>query len=112
MRNKIQIVHCKRRRHWIVATTLNCRLGEVRVYDSLFQYCGKETEHAITNLFQIESEKLKITVAQSCKQKGGTDCGVFAIAFTTALVFGINLSKFEQITAEARINEGTFDQLL
>ena len=63
VRNKIQIVHSKRRYHWIVATTLNCRLGEVRVYDLLFQHCDKETEHANTNLFQIGSEKLKITVA-------------------------------------------------
>ena len=90
VRNKIQIVNCKRRNYWIVATTLNCQLGEVRVYDSLFQYCDKETEHAIVNLFQLGSEKLKIMVAQSQKQKGGTDCGVFAIAFATALAFGIN----------------------
>ena len=62
VRNKVQIIHCKRRHHWIVATRLNCQLGEVRVYDSLFQYCNKETEHAIANLFQLGSEKLKITV--------------------------------------------------
>ena len=95
VRNKVQIIHCKGRRHWIVATTLNCQLGEVRVYDSLFQYCGKETEHVIANLFQVGSVKLKITVSQSQKQKGGTDCGIFAIAFATALAFGINLSKLQ-----------------
>jgi len=67
--------------------------GEVQVYDSLFLYCDKEAEHAITNLFQIGSEKLKVTVAQPHMQQGGTDCGRFAIAFATALAFGININK-------------------
>ena len=60
-----------RRHHWIVATTLNCQLGEIRVCDSLFQYCDKETEHTIANLFQLGLNKLKITVAQSQKRREG-----------------------------------------
>ena len=27
--NKIQIIHCSKRHHWVVATTVNCRDGEV-----------------------------------------------------------------------------------
>jgi len=91
VQNKLQIIYCKKRHYWIVATTINCRLGEVRVYDSFFQYCNKEIEHTIADLFQLKSEKPKITVAQSQKQKGGTDCGVFA----TAVAFRINMSKLQ-----------------
>ena len=63
--SKLQIIHCKGRRHWVVVAMLNCQLGEVQVYDSLFQYCDKEIKHTITNLFQFGSAKLKITIAQS-----------------------------------------------
>ena len=93
VQNKVQIIYCKTRHHWIVASTSNCALGEVRVYDSIFQYSDKETEQIITSLFQFGSNKLTLKVAHSQKQKGGTDCGVFAIAFATAIAFEMNPSK-------------------
>ena len=43
IRNKIQILFCKERKHWIVATTVNCSPNEVKVYDSLFQYLDKDS---------------------------------------------------------------------
>ena len=82
IQNKVQIIYCKTR-HWIPASTVNCATGEVRVYDSIFQYCDKETEQTINNLF-VDTSKLTIKVAHCQKQKGGTDCGLFAIAFTTS----------------------------
>ena len=39
--------------------------------------------------------KRTIRVGHSQKQKGATDCGVFAIAFATAIAFGINPSKLK-----------------
>ena len=51
VRNKVQIVHCKGRHHSVVASTICCHLGEVKVYNSLFTYCDKETEKVIFNLF-------------------------------------------------------------
>ena len=93
IQNKVQIIYCKTRHHWIAASTVNCATGEVRVYDSIFQYCDKETEQTITNLFHICTSKLTIKVAHCQKQKGGADCGIFAIAFTTAIAFGVDPSK-------------------
>ena len=37
-KNRLQIIFCKERKHWVVATTISCIDGEVKVYDSLFQY--------------------------------------------------------------------------
>ena len=54
--NKLQIVHCKTRQYWIVASTFGCSLNEVKVYDSLFYNCDNETEHFIANLFQMWSQ--------------------------------------------------------
>ena len=96
--NKLQIVHCKIRQHWIVASTFGCSLNEVKVYDSLFYNCDNETEHVIANLFQCGPNKVTVKVAYSQKQSGSSDCGVYAIAFATAVVNGLNPSrlKFKQ----------------
>lgn len=93
VQNKVQIVYCKTRHHWIAASTVNCATEEVKVYDSIFQYCDKETEQAINNLFHIGTSKLTIKVAHCQKQKGGADCGLFVIASTTAIAFGVDPSK-------------------
>ena len=34
--NNIQIVHCANRHHWMMATTVNCIQGEVKIFDSMF----------------------------------------------------------------------------
>ena len=60
VQNKLQIVYCRTRHHWIVASTLNCSPGEVKVYDSLFYYCAEETECIIANLFQCGPSKVAI----------------------------------------------------
>ena len=68
IQNKVQIIYCKTRHHWIAASTVNCATSEVRVYDSIFQYCDKETEQAINNLFHIGTSKPTIKVAH-CQKK-------------------------------------------
>ena len=95
VQNKLQIIHCNSRHHWIVASTLNCPLGEVKVYDSIFYNCDQVTEVIIANLFQCSPKKVRVKVARSQKQKGGSDCGVYAIAFAVAGTLGINPSKLK-----------------
>ena len=95
-RNKIQIIHCYSRHHWIVASTVSCALNQVKIYDSLFSYCDMETEAVVYNLFQwSKSIKLIVTVSRIQKQKGTTDCGLFAIANATAIAHGKNPSKLQ-----------------
>ena len=57
VKNKLQIIHCSKRHHWIVASTVNCKLEEVRVYDSLFSNIDKQNRNIIQNLFQATSCK-------------------------------------------------------
>ena len=58
--NKIQIVFCNDRKHWIVATTVNCNDGEVKAYDSTFSYLDKESLQTIIKLFAFtETEGVK-----------------------------------------------------
>ena len=92
--NTIQIVHCQARHHWVTATTIKCKLGEVKVFDSIFNHCDKETTWVIHNLFTTSRvPKLSITMGCCQKQKGDKDCGLFSIANATAVAFGLNPSK-------------------
>ena len=57
--NKVQIIHCSKRNHWVAATTViaNYKEGEVKVYDSVFNSCNKETKLVVHNLFQADTAK-------------------------------------------------------
>ena len=92
--NCIQIIRCKARHHWVTASTVNCKLGEVKVFDTVFNHCDKETNGVIQNLLATSNfPELTITMGRCQKQKGGKDCGLFSIAIATAFAFGLHPSK-------------------
>ena len=92
--NCIQIVHCQARHHWVTASTVNCKLGAVKVFDTVFNHCDKETTEVIHSLFATENcPELSITMGRCQRQKGGKDCGLYSIAIATALAFGLHPSK-------------------
>ena len=37
IQNKVQIIYCKTRHHWIAASTVKCVTGEVKIYDSILR---------------------------------------------------------------------------
>ena len=104
--NKIQIVFCKDRNHWILATTVGCEVaGEVKVYDSIFSSLDKESLRTIMKLFLSGDKKPRVRLSHSQKQKGSNDCGVFAICLAVAIAFGFNPSKvhFQQEKMRAHL---------
>ena len=93
-RNKLQIVHCAERNHWIVDSNVGCEgKNTVKVYDSIFHSVDTETRKVIINLFQTSDVTIDIKVIVSQKQKGGNDCGLFAIGHTTSIAFGCKPEK-------------------
>ena len=91
--NKLQLIFCKQRKHWVVATTIYCDRHEVAVYDSLFAFLDKETKEIVEILFSSDTGKLIIKMARCQKQKGSKDCGLYAIAIATSLCFGSRPTK-------------------
>jgi len=79
--------------HWIVLSTLDCRSGEVNVYDSLYSNQDADTLSAISGLLEVHRPPVIINLMKIGKQKGGNDCGLFAVAVLTALAFGVNVTK-------------------
>ena len=100
--DSVQIVHCSTRHHWITVSTNNCKEGEVRVFDSVFTNCDKETEAVIYSLYQRDTENIRIIMSRCQKQIGGKDCGLFAIAFAVALVFNKCPSKLKFMQQKMR----------
>ena len=92
VKNKLQIIHCLERHHWITASTVN---NEVTIMDSLFKSIDQETKLTISNLFQPtgSSNQLKIKLIKTQRQKGNKDCGLFAIAMATTIACGKSPSK-------------------
>ena len=93
LQNKVQLIFCKERKHWVVATTINCDKNEVVVYDSLFAFLDKESIQVVENLFTCNNVKPSIKMVKCQRQKGSKDCGVFAIAIATSLGFGLRPTR-------------------
>lgn len=83
----IQIIH-DRKNHWIVASTIGSG-KTVHIYDSIFSVVADATKKVIRNLFKAS----EIEVMKTPKQTGSQDCGLFAIAYATALLNGIDVSN-------------------
>jgi len=84
--NWLQIIFCKGRSHWVVASIIACALGTVKVFDSIFYKLDEESMHTILN-YMPKNTKIKL-VGISHKQVGSKDCGKFTIAYCTSLAFG------------------------
>ena len=90
--NKLQIVHCRERNHWITVTTIGCEEGIVKAFDSLYCALDDPSTTIVLNMFQDKMDKPpKIKVIRPQKQIGAKDCGVFAIAFATSLAFDYSI---------------------
>ena len=59
----VQVIH-DRANHWIVASSMGCEIGTVKVYDSLYIHVNEQTKVVINNLFHLTAIKML-----TCKSK-------------------------------------------
>ena len=74
--------------HWVCLSTIGCANGYVKVYDSMGT---SPSPTAIINSCQMlfhNGKKVTVSNQKVQRQQGASDCGLFAIAFTTSLCFG------------------------
>ena len=74
--------------HWITLSTVGCKPGHINVYDSLHMRLTSEVKEVIADLMQWKGKEITINYSDVQWQIGGSDCGIFAIAFATALCNG------------------------
>ena len=86
--------------HWVCASNINCPPGVVDVYDSIPSYsAGSYTlRKQIASILKTPDSSFQIRFPDVQRQSGGSDCGLFAIAFAVALCFGSDphLLSFDQ----------------
>ena len=75
--------------HWICTSNRNCRSGEVEIFDSLMQTEVSTTvRRQLATVLHTLRPRMTMTKVRVQEQIGGSDCGLFAIAFAVALVNG------------------------
>ena len=84
--------------HWFTVSTIGCKPGVVHVYDSASKHTPHRTKEEIAALLNTSKDKITMQHMSVKHQYGGSDCGLFALAFATALCVGLDPTacKFKQ----------------
>ena len=90
----IQIVHVGSL-HW--ATVEACHDSHVRVYDSLYSAVSSSTQTQVASIMRSKKSSVTFAAERTQYQQGGTDCGLFAIAFATHLCYGNNPAAYRYV---------------
>ena len=88
----IQILH-NGRGHWVTISTIGTKHPEVLVYDSMHSIAPDMLQQQIAALLQTKDEAITLKFAKVSMQTNGSDCGVYAIAYATALCLGTSPAK-------------------
>ena len=83
----VQILH-NGHGHWLTISTIGVRHPEVSVYDSMYPTVSTHAKRQIASLLVTSQKEIKLRHMDVQMQSGGYDCGLFAIAFATALADG------------------------
>ena len=76
--------------HWVCLSTIVCRTGSIKVYDSLFQSLGQiAILHSFHMLIQVGNFTPFINKKVQ-KQINTSDCSLVALAFATDLYHGLD----------------------
>ena len=87
----VQILHINSN-HWIVVSTLQSAPDSINVYDSLSP--KKHSSAAKESVLRfLQGQQVSICYQDVQQQSGGSDCGLFAIAFSASLCAGEDPTK-------------------
>ena len=85
----VQILNVNRN-HWIVISTVNCPQSTIDVYDSMQLSLSPHLKKLVADLLQSPNQEITIRYRDVQWQSGGSDCGVFSVAFATSICNGID----------------------
>ena len=89
----VQILH-NGHNHWLTISSVGTTPGQMVVYDSKYPSAGQAIKQQIASLMRVAEPNLTLTFADVQMQAGGSDCGIFALAFATAFCFVHSPGKF------------------
>ena len=83
----VQVLHSNNN-HWLTISTIGCSYSTVKVYDSLYMKMPRSTIKQVCSLLASSEPSITLQFEPSDRQLNGNDCGLFALAFCTALCSG------------------------
>ena len=83
----VQVIH-NGRGHWLTISMIGTSHPDVHVYNSMYHSVGTFVKAQTAALLHTESPAIRLQFMNVQMQAGGYDCGLFAVAFATALAFG------------------------
>ena len=82
----VQIIHS--RNHWVCITNTACNKGEMEVIDSMFDTLPQKAVNQVAAFVHRELPALNLKFLNTQRQRGYSDCGLYAIATATAICEG------------------------
>ena len=76
--------------HWILISTVGTKHPTVLVYDSVYYIVSTFVERQIAAMLCSQEKEIPLHFINTQMQYGSVDCGLFAIAFATAIALGIS----------------------
>ena len=88
-KNFVQIMNISQS-HWVCASNVLTPPGVVEVYDSMPSYSQHSSAlmRQVAVILQTPQAEFELRHIDVQRQVGGSDCGLFAVAFATALCAG------------------------
>jgi len=90
----VQVLH-NGHNHWLTISTVGAPPSNILVYDSMYPSAGQATKQQVASITMVAEPELTLSFIDVQMQAGGSDCGVFALAFATAICFGHSPGKFQ-----------------
>lgn len=84
----VQILHSEKYKHFHLISTIGCGKDKVNLYDSLYSSVPSDSAASIADIFHTSADSIQVNLMDVQKQCNGSDCGLFSIAFLTALCYG------------------------
>ena len=83
----VQVLHIQKN-HWITVSNIGCREGILNIYDSMYGTLNLQTKKQICAFWKPPLNQITFQMVNIQRQPNASDCGVFAIAGATELVYG------------------------
>lgn len=90
--NALQVVYLPG--HWIAVSTVNTEKEDIVLYDSLSSTVTEKTKILLSQLVHTSNPHFTVRIANVTKQSGGSECGLYALAYVTYLAFGLDPTLF------------------
>ena len=76
--------------YWVAISTVGVSAGCIQWLDCMHSSPSDESKKVIAGMMQYHKSELVIQIMNVQRQRGSSDCGVFALALITAICFGLD----------------------